>query len=91
MLTTVRCYAVGRGDRVYAHCIDLHLAVIRPTVKEAIAELDSMIASYLHVVVNLACPRHLLYGRSGWLHKLRYYVIVSRRVLCRRSVPSALT
>lgn len=79
----LRCYAVGKGDRVYAHCIDLHLAVIRPTLEEAIAELQSMIESYLSVVVQQGCPRHLLYRRSGLSHRTRYYAIMLLARACR--------
>lgn len=79
---TVRCYVRPSGERFYAHCIDLCLSVGRDTLRDAIQELDAMIDSYLAVVNEQGCPRHLLYRRSPLPRRLEYYGIkVMLRIL----------
>jgi len=88
---TLRNYMFKQGELYYAHCIDLDLGVLRPTREEAIGELHAMIESYLDEVIELGCPRHLLYRRSGLVHRLRYHwasAVCGLRHLLRRS-PSA--
>ena len=67
---TVRCFALPHGDQVMAKCIDLDLAVVRPTVADARRELRNQITSYLATV-----------GARGWADMLSRPAPLSDRVL----------
>jgi hypothetical protein len=52
----VRCFAVPHKDGVIARCIDLDLAVIRPTLAEARRELEHQISGYVKAVATRGWP-----------------------------------
>jgi len=72
----VRSYAIQRrqGD-FYAVCIDLNLAGVRPSMDEAVGELNAQITSYLTTIADMGCPRHLLYRRAPLRQRAFYHIL----------------
>jgi hypothetical protein len=48
----VRCFAFPHDGQVIARCIDLDLAVVRPTLAQARQELEHQISGYLDAVLS---------------------------------------
>jgi len=60
-----------------AECIDLNLAVFRPTPEGAIAELKQAMRGYLELALG-GCPAELIPRRSPLSHRLRFLLMQVR-------------
>jgi hypothetical protein len=73
----LRCYAYRRLDgKVYAECIDLDIAVVRDTMKEAIRSLDNAVWGHLQAAASQGWLDELVPRPSPLANRLRYRLLM---------------
>jgi predicted RNA binding protein YcfA (HicA-like mRNA interferase family) len=72
----LRCYAVRRGEEVYAECIDLDIAVTRPTMDEAVKALTDAVFGHVAVAIEHDCVDELIHRPSPLSHRICYRFLV---------------
>lgn len=72
-----RAMVFQRHGQWYAECLDLSLAVARPTPEAAIEALKQQIELHVSTVMEEPLSRSLLHRPSPWSHWLRYWYLVA--------------
>ena len=77
----LRCIALREGALYKAVCIDLGLYVQRSTLQEAMAELETLIQSYVQDAAEVGIPREELLRPIPKAERLRLYAKLFRAEL----------